>query len=199
MTDKQHKKYHHGSLKEELLDVALEMIEKEGFKTLSLRNIAKKAGVSHAAPYHHFSGKNDLLAAVAHKGFGILSKDVANIIDTEEDGPMRIKKMAFSYIIFGYNHPQLYRLMFSYGTKLLLKTDELKQSSLSAFNLLIESLYFSDNQIDVENVAMACWAMVHGLVMLLIDDQIEIKPSEDINIKIEQALEIMWNGVVKSL
>src|SRR3954470_20864584 len=95
--------YHHGDLPPALLKAAAKILEKEGLAGLSLRELARRAGVSHNAPYRHFPDRDALLAALATEGFAILGKQLAAPAGQES---------AAAYVRFALDHPQRFRLMF---------------------------------------------------------------------------------------
>src|SRR6478672_7153397 len=95
--------YHHGNLRPALLRAATKTLEKEGVGALSLRDLARRAGVSHNAPYRHFPDRESLLAALAADGFEKLGQAMRG-----QGG----KEMGEAYVRFALEHPQLFRLMF---------------------------------------------------------------------------------------
>lgn len=126
--------YHHGDLRASILRAAAELLEKRGVAALSLRDAARRAGVSHNAPYRHFSNRGALLAALAAGGFERLREDLAA---AEHEGGLRARGEA--YIRFALAHPQLFRLMFGSG----LSTDGdagLREAASRAFGGLQEAI-----------------------------------------------------------
>ena len=143
--------YHHGDLRQTLLRTAGEMLEKEGLQAIALRELARRAGVSHNAPYRHFPDLDSVLAALAGEGFEMLGEAL-------ERRPGR--QMGEAYIEFALAHPQRFRLMFG-GRVRLEKRGE------RAYERLMKS--FADLGEDAQYAAAAGWAMVHGLSHLLLD------------------------------
>jgi AcrR family transcriptional regulator len=125
------------------------MLEKEGLAALSLREVARRAGVSHNAPYRHFPDRGSLLAALAAEGFEQFG-------DALEKRPRR--EMGEAYVEFALEHPQRFRLMFG---GLLPGTDS------RAYEALKRS--FADLGGGAEYAAAAAWGLVHGLSHLLLD------------------------------
>ena len=103
------KPYHHGDLRRALVDAARRLLETEGPASLSLRAVAREAGVSPAAPYHHFKDKSELLEAVANEGWTLLSQSIFSSIDPAAPDPMA---PALAYVTFARGHPALYRIMY---------------------------------------------------------------------------------------
>jgi AcrR family transcriptional regulator len=101
--------YHHGDLRRALVDAARRLLETEGPAAMSLRAVAREAGVSPAAPYHHFKDKSELLAAVANEGWAMLS---SSIMDASRGSPGDRVAPTLAYIAFARSHPALYRIMY---------------------------------------------------------------------------------------
>lgn len=147
--------YHHGDLRAALLRTAGKMLEKEGLASLSLRELARRAGVSHNAPYRHFPDRKSLLAALAGEGFERLGDALAS-------RPRR--EMGEAYVEFALAHPQRFRLMFG-GLVPLANRDRRAYKSLQeAFVDLGEHAPYA---------AAAAWGLVHGLSHLLLDGHFE--------------------------
>ena len=115
MSDKgnEAKPYHHGDLRRALVEAAERILENEGPSALSLRAVAREAGVSAAAPYHHFKDKNELLAAIAQEGFELLAQAMREGAAHEEDPRRRLNALGVAYVRFARDNPALYNLMYS--------------------------------------------------------------------------------------
>jgi AcrR family transcriptional regulator len=148
--------YHHGDLRAALLRASGKVLEKEGIAGLSLRDVARRAGVSHNAPYRHFPDRDALLAALAAEGFERLGEAMS-----AQTG----REMGEAYVRFALEHPQRFRLMFG-GTLGLGKYPELRAAADAAYQLLV--LAFKDLP-RPELAAAGAWALVHGLSHLLLD------------------------------
>ena len=154
--------YHHGDLRAALLDAGLALVEEDGLEGLSLRGVARRAGVSHAAPYHHFSDKAALLSAIAARGFDALDRDIR---ERRAGAPAdRLQSAAVAYVGFAVEHPELFRLMFS-GSVSPEADPELHAAASRAYAHITGPL-------GDEAPAVAAWSLVHGLAMLLLDAQI---------------------------
>jgi AcrR family transcriptional regulator len=156
------KPYHHGDLRRALLDAALTIIEREGPEGLSLRAVAREAGVSPAAPYHHFKDKSDLLGAVSEDGFKRLK--VAMATSTTELGP---GAMGVAYVRFAHQNPALYRVMYDCARSSENMPHGHDGEGDDGFKLLKDKINKSAGgnleQIDLELAAIASWCAVHGL------------------------------------
>jgi AcrR family transcriptional regulator len=107
------KNFHHGDLRNALIELALEEIEKVGQDNLSLRELAKTLGVSRAAPYRHFENKESLLTTIAEIGLERLAVSYTKAFDTQASGRERLRFACRAYIDFATEQPELYRLIFS--------------------------------------------------------------------------------------
>src|SRR5919204_5566144 len=104
--------YHHGALRETLLDATLRLIEAEGIGAVSLRRVAREAGVSPGAPYHHFADRADLLAALSARGYELLAAQLA-AARTGAGSPARaLAGLMRAYVAFARLEPGYFRLMF---------------------------------------------------------------------------------------
>ena len=104
--------YHHGDLSRALVMAGRKILEREGPAALSLRAVAREAGVSPAAPYHHFKDKQDLLAAVANEGWMELGEAVAKARMGSPDAAHALSEIGVAYVTFARQNPALYRLMY---------------------------------------------------------------------------------------
>lgn len=177
MTETKHQSqsYHHGNLRRVLIDAAVKIISEQGAGDLSLRQIAKRAGVSHAAPYRHFKDKNAIFAAVAKEGFDMMLRETEDRIASTKGNELdHFAVCGLSYIDFAINYPSHYRVMF--GTRLdnSYFSEVLKPESIPVFKLLLDIIMVCQEKNflkggDPHEMAMAAWSIVHGFAMLRID------------------------------
>jgi len=169
--------YHHGDLKRAVIETAQDMLREEKGWQFTLREVARRAGVSHAAPYKHFPDKGALLAELAMLGFdGLrreLSVSVARPAGSVRDALMTAGK---AYIRFGTRNPSLYRLMFS-GDADKGMYPRLDAAAAEAFAVLLGILERGQEsgalrRNPVRGQAAATWALVHGFTLLAIDGQL---------------------------
>lgn len=149
--------YHHVDLRSALLRAAASLLEKQGVAALSVRAAARRAGVSHNAPYRHFPDRDSLLAALAGQGFAQLGAALQG-----KSG----REMGEAYVRFALTSPQRYRLMFG-GLLQLDAYPDLRASAQAAHAALERA--FSAQVVDPAKASAAAWALVHGLAMLLLD------------------------------
>lgn len=106
--------YHHGDLRETLTLAGLELLAEGGVAALDLRKVARKAGVSHAAPYRHFEDKGELIAAVIEEGFSQLYNSLQQAVDMSEANPTdQLQNISLAYVEFAVKNPWSVREMFS--------------------------------------------------------------------------------------
>lgn len=169
---KQSKTYHHGDLRETLVLAAVDLLEEKGLSSFTLRECARRAGVSHAAPAHHFATAADLLAEIAARGFErfVISLDTA--ADTTEGTPMaRLAAMGQAYVAFALANPGVYGLMFRGGANPL-QSPRLKSAATAAWLQLkeaVEAVLGARRRDEVVAKAAAVWALVHGAATLMLD------------------------------
>lgn len=149
--------YHHGDLPAALLAAAGKALEREGPGALSLRDAARKAKVSHNAPYRHFKDREALLVALAEEGFRMLGERLRGL------GP---REMGEAYVRFACEHPQRFRLMFNGVAQLKIPAHEAYGALKTAMGELAQS----------EEAAAAAWSLVHGLAHLMLDGQFDDNP-----------------------
>ena len=171
------KPYHHGNLRDALLDEALRTIEKHGVDQLTLRTVGERLGVSRSALYRHFADKQALLAAVGSEGFRLFRHSLADAWEQNGRGRTGFEAMAKAYVQFAVAHPSHYRVMFGGFIESAAKHDSFIGEAKAAFQVLVESLIEQQNTSAIrrdEPVLMArfVWALVHGIAMLVIDGQV---------------------------
>lgn len=166
--------YHHGDLRTALVEAATDIVETEGVMALSLRGVARAAGVSQTAPYHHFADKEALLAAVAETGFRGLSQAMVSHIQGIDDAGDQLVALGHAYVSFATENPGRFRLMF--GPHIPDKTayPDLVASGAKSYDMIkaavqARRLELDTHQGTLEADTMAAWSIVHGLATLLID------------------------------
>lgn len=163
--------YHHGSLRETLIASARALVAKQGVAKLSLREVARKVGVSPNAQYRHFKDKGALLAAVAEEGFRELNAGFRAV--AEADPGARFSAMGAAYVRFATRNPALLRLMFSEQLGPVEEHPALAAAAREAFGSLLDgaAAAFGRPAGDPEtvSVAIAAWSLVHGYAVLTND------------------------------
>ncbi|MBY5367016.1 TetR/AcrR family transcriptional regulator [Rhizobium leguminosarum] len=174
MPDTSNRPYHHGDLRRALIETALDMLAEEKGWQFTLREVARRAGVSHAAPYKHFPDKAALLAELAMIGFDRLRESLSVAKPTAPKSLRdEVTSVAHAYVAFGTNNPALYRLMFSAGEEKVAGL-HLNERALAVFDVALEILRRgqaagSIRKRPIEGQAAAWWGLIHGMTMLAID------------------------------
>jgi AcrR family transcriptional regulator len=168
--------YHHKDLRNALIDEALAVLASEGAGALTLRELARRLGVTHTASYAHFNDKRALLHAVADAGFERLAH-LLEQCEAEPDPRAAIAAMGRVYVRFARENANLYRLMFADPELADDPECELSPEGAAAFAALLRVLerIGPPPRVDVRDLAAAIWAMVHGISMLEIDRRLNGK------------------------
>lgn len=165
--------YHHGDLRRALIDTALRILEEEQNWEFTLRELARRAGVSHAAPYKHFADKRELLAEVAAVGFERLQRDMEAAASAHPDDPAaRLTAIGEAYVEFALRSPAHFRLMFGPSHQDAANKTSLPQAAAGTFEALRDAVRAAGGGAGDDNRSLAAWALVHGLATLLIDRRI---------------------------
>jgi AcrR family transcriptional regulator len=168
--------YHHGHLREALLDAAERALDSRGVVTLTLRALSRQAGVTHAATYHHFADRSALLRAVAARGFDRLSEELS--APAPGKGAEALRELGVAYVSFAVRHGGLFRLMFSAEvTRGRAEDATLQASALRAFEVLLRGVQRASPEVDEATVrqrVVASWAVVHGLAGLFLEEQLQV-------------------------
>ena len=159
--------YHHGQLGPALRESARAILEEEGLDGLSLRSVARRAGVSHAAPYRHYASREALLADIACEGIDELRTELAQAVAAPAEKHERIVRLATVYLRFAIRHPGLIRLIF--GAEFRKRSDFAGLSE--ATGALITDI---GRAIGDPVSALAVLAAVHGLTMLVLENVIDL-------------------------
>lgn len=163
--------YHHGDLRRALLDAALRILVEEGPHALTLREVARRVGVTQAAPYHHFADKDAILAAVAEEGFTKLHESMIGARDAAGAKPTaRLRAMGAGYVRFAVQHPAHFRVMFE---KMVDMTEHasLHACADQSFAVLLDAVTEGQKAGQVRKgsaaeLALLLWSTMHGLATL---------------------------------
>lgn len=164
--------YHHGDLRSALTQAAAALIDERGVEGVTLREAARRAGVSHGAPYRHFSGRDALLAELARDGF------VRLVAALEEAAPRGGREVARAYLRFALANPQRFRLMFGLAADAEREAGwrEALQRTMRAFARAYSGLAEAQ---DLQRAAVAAWSLVHGLALLMLDGHVGAADSSE--------------------
>ena len=159
--------YHHGDLRRALIDAAQRLLESEGPTALSLRAVAREAGVSPAAPYHHFKDKSDLLEAVAHEGWDLLNDQMTQARASQTSVRDKLTSLGVAYVRFARDNPALYRVMYDCSRDKDSLPEHVHALNDSAYcqvrDTLIEAGAGPMDEQELELATTAAWSAAHGL------------------------------------
>lgn len=161
-------------LRERVLRASVSLIEEEGLANLSMREVARRAGVSHQAPYHYFPDRESILAAVAERGFELLNERLTRARSEADGATDAIERAAIAYVTFACDYPAHFRIMFRPELVTLANHHEADCCADTAFKhvpeMVIECIKAGfPESIGVETMSAFLWSVVHGFACLLID------------------------------
>lgn len=161
--------YHHGDLRRALVEAGRRLLEAEGGSDLSLRAVAREAGVSPAAPYHHFRDKSELLDALAMEGWDQLGDEMRRALDQAGPGHDRLVTLGVAYVTFSRSNPAIYRVMFACSQSHETMPEKMRDEG--AFRLVCDTLIESGldpaDKTGIELAAIAVWCAAHGVAEMV--------------------------------
>jgi AcrR family transcriptional regulator len=179
-------RYHHGDLPRALLDAALHIVETQGTEALTLRAVARLAGVSQAAPYRHFANKEALLAGVAEEGFRSLMTAMRQSVQACGDMPLaRLRAVGIGYVTFATSHPSHFRVMFGRDMADRSAFPTLRQVASDTLAMVVDAIADCQraglvrSEEPAADLALTAWSSVHGLSALLLDGVLD-RPVADV-------------------
>jgi AcrR family transcriptional regulator len=171
--------YHHGDLRNALIRAGLEILRSDGSQALSLREAARTAGVSQAAPYRHFKNKEALLAAIAEEGFRLLGDRIRSAVQAFRMSPEeQFHQTALAYLKLAREHADHFRLMFAGMPKRCPKDHPgLDRVSKELFNEFVSIIIRCQREKVIragnpEQLALVAWCSVHGFAALLVNESL---------------------------
>lgn len=169
--------YHHGDLKNALIQAGIEILSREGMEALSLRQVARRAGVSHTAPYAHFADKQALIAAIAAAGYQKLYEALIAAQQPQDDPLARLMGTAHAYLQFALDEPDHFRITFSGVVEAEQDYPDYVEQSKRCFALVVKVVEDCQTgglftQADTQLVAVSIWSCIHGFVQLLLAKQL---------------------------
>lgn len=167
------KSYHHGDLRRALIETGIEVIGAEGEDKLSLRKVAEKCGVSNAAPYSHFSSKDEFIAAIQQHIMDEFTAALECTIEENADNPCVLAALGKAYVMFFYENPLYFDFLFSrknIAINLSSNDNADENPPLSILQKTVASIFGKVGLPErvVRNKVIAMWALVHGLSAIAI-------------------------------
>jgi AcrR family transcriptional regulator len=191
--------YHHGNLKQALLDASIDLIREVGPEAFTLREVARVAGVSHNAPYRHFRDKSELLAAVAAAGFDRLTESMTKAADSGSDALGRFRLSGRGYVQFALHYPQHFTVMFEAPQGFRMHPEALAAGE-RAFTTLVRCIEQCQSagslpRGDSKSLALLAWSMVHGVAKLAVAGRLPFSRSEEILQFTDTATHALMHGI----
>ena len=168
------KSYHHGNLKNALVEAGIALIIDKGVENLSIRNVVNMIGVSHTAPYRHIKNKEELIIAIAIRGFELLEEKMKGVMNEAElDDYGRLVQLGKNYIRFAIENREYFRIMFGPYIKNKTAHADLFAAYNSSFVLLLYAVKkcLGEKKKSLKITALAVWSLVHGYTNLVIDNE----------------------------
>ena len=174
-SSKKPERYHHGDLKNALLDAAWDLASEGSVDHFTLREVARRAGVSPAAPYHHFADKNDLVRQLAIRAFEAMRQTLQTAADSATDATQQLEAMGVAYLRFAFTHAAEFRFMFKRelcGAPG--QPDPLEVAGRAAQAVLYDVVVAAQaNQTiragDPQIIVLSIWSAIHGLSGILLE------------------------------
>jgi AcrR family transcriptional regulator len=199
--------YHHGDLRRALVEAALAIVTEDQDWEFSLRHVARRAGVSHNAPYNHFADKDELLTAVAIVGMERLGDSMMNAMAGIDDPADQLLQTGQAYVRTGVANPALYRLIFGSALSEAGRRTELYEAAGARTRGVLEGIITRGAQagvfaltpndaLDHAIAVMTAWSAVHGLTMLVIDKVVD--PRVPVEVLAGGLAAIVRNGLRES-
>jgi AcrR family transcriptional regulator len=190
--------YHHGNLRYVLLEAGVALIREVGPKGFTIREVARRAGVSHNAPYRHFHDKDELVAAIVAEGFERLAAAMKKCADSGATGVDRLKLCGYAYVDFALHWPGHFQAMFDLSPE---PGEQVKQgvAGENAFQTLLGFIVESQSERafpagDPYPMALTAWSLVHGIAKLANSGQFPFTPEQVLEFT-RQAAEALIGGM----
>jgi len=188
-------------LRERILEASVALVAEKGVRAVSFREVARRAGVSHQAPYHHFGNHQGILRAIAKQGFGQLADAMARAAEARPDPLDALAAAGRAYVGFARHHPGHLRVMFDSALVELQHHDdpveeaERTWSTLHGLAVAAHAAGYG-KAMDADALAHLCWSTVHGLATLLVEGVLTSKaPDGDPGTLVDDVLD----GLARSL
>jgi AcrR family transcriptional regulator len=194
-TSEKTKAYHHGNLRQALLEAARDLTAEVGIDGFTLREVARRAGVSHAAPYNHFADKAALIEALAINAFQELGNALRLAVAQHTDPLATLEEIGVAYVRFAFQHPNEFRFIFRNDLRTNSKSAS-NQAGERAYGILLEATKNAQSKLlhsNLELLALTAWSTSHGLATLVVNG-----PRQDLVNNLE-SVEKLARGVMRTL
>lgn len=186
-------RHHHGDLRRALVSAGISLLEEGGLEALSLRKCAARAGVSHAAPAHHFDGLRGLKQAIADEAFAVFSRHMLTAAAAEGDSARdRLRGICRGYLQFGLSHRALLEIIFGIDVEQV-RAERIDPENKTAYQILREGCApFVPKGADPEVVEFQVWSLVHGYTLLFVSGHLGcIDPSNIEDGPFDQVMDLL--------
>ncbi|MFC6882557.1 MULTISPECIES: TetR/AcrR family transcriptional regulator [Actinomadura] len=181
--------YHHGDLRAACLQAARELLEEDGSAALSLRAVARRAGVSATAPYRHYADRDALVSAVAAQGYRELAEHLAAAHPSPES-PEDLAAVAVAYVRFALDHPALFRVMFAEPCDP--DSEERVSATIAIWEYVCGIVRSVFPHADPDALSTTIWAFVHGLAFLHLDGKLDASTPDVVAAKVRAAVRALF-------
>lgn len=183
--------YHHGDLRAACLRAARELLEEDGSAGLSLRAVARRAGVSATAPYRHYADRDALVSAVAAQGYRELAEHLA-AAHPSPTAPDELAAVAVAYVRFALERPALFRVMFAEPCD---PHSEERVAATAAISEYVRGIVRGAFPgADAETLSTTVWALVHGLAFLHLDGKLDTSTPEVVDDQVRAAVHALFTA-----
>ncbi|NED77720.1 TetR/AcrR family transcriptional regulator [Streptomyces sp. SID9944] len=183
--------YHHGDLRAACLRAARELLEEDGSAGLSLRAVARRAGVSATAPYRHYADREALVSAVAAQGYRELAESLATA-HSSPSTPDNLAAVAVAYVRFALDHPALFRVMFAEPCD---PDNEERAAATAVISEYVRGIvHRAFPGVDPDALSTTVWALVHGLAFLHLDGKLDASTPEVVDTQVRAAVRALFTA-----
>ena len=191
--------YHHGNLRQALIDGAKDLIAEKGPDGFTLRELARRVGVSHTAAYRHFADKDALLAAVAEEGFRRMGEAFDRAVRGSSDPMETFTAVGLAYVRFAVDNPANFQVMFRMAD-CMPDVPSLQEASDGSYQVLLDQVQAAQDagivrEGPVELLALTAWSTVHGLARLLVDKAVDPEELGDPEVVAQQVTALLFAGL----
>ena len=189
------KSYHHGDLRAALIEAAVEVIRERGAEGMSLREVARRSGVSQTAPYRHFRDKEDLTAGIAEEGFTILGSEMAKAAQSEGNRRARLMRGGRAYIAFALKRPEHFKVMFATDLDAKRHPAARKAADEAFAGLVALVTAAMPKKDDPLTLARMAWSQVHGIASLAIGRQFRFRTQAEVLAFADESMAALLRGL----